>query len=154
MTINRRDLFHGTLLAGAALAVRKAGAAAKPAHPLVVPDGAALQGTLVGGVKVFHLTAGAFEHEIAPGLVVTAWGYNGSTPGPVLEATEGDRVRIYVTNALPEPTTIHWHGILLPNGMDGVGGLNQDYIQPGETWSTSSRCASTARTCTTRMRTR
>jgi len=134
VTINRRDLFHGTLLAGAALAVRKAGAAAKPAHPLVVPDGAALQGTLVGGVKVFHLTAGAFEHEIAPGLVVTAWGYNGSTPGPVLEATEGDRVRIYVTNALPEPTTIHWHGILVPHGMDGVAGLTQPAIAPGKTY--------------------
>ena len=134
MTINRRDLFHGTLLAGAALAARKAGAAGRPARPLVVPDGASVQGTLVGGVKVFHLRAESFQHEIAPGLVVTAWGYNGSTPGPVLETTEGDRVRIYVTNALPEPTTIHWHGILVPHGMDGVAGLTQPAIAPGKTY--------------------
>ena len=53
------------------------------------------------------------------------WGYNGSTPGPTIEAVEGDRVRIYVTNRLPEHTSIHWHGILLPSGMDGVGGLSQ-----------------------------
>ena len=135
MTLNRRDLFHGTLLAGAALAVRKAGAAkAAAAHPLVVPDGATLAGKLVGGVKIYHLRAESFAHEIAPGLTVTAWGYNGSTPGPVLEAIEGDRVRIYVTNALPEPTTIHWHGILVPHGMDGVAGLTQPAIAPGKTY--------------------
>ena len=62
------------------------------------------------------------------------WGYNGSVHGPMIEAVEGDRVRIYVTNRLPAPTTVHWHGILLPNGMDGVGGLNQRAIQPGETF--------------------
>ncbi len=134
MTINRRDLFHGTLLAGAALAVRKAGAAAKPPQPLSVPNGATLGGKLVGGVKIFHLRAGPVQHEIAPGLTVTAWGYNGSTPGPVIEAVEGDRVRIYVTNALPEDTTIHWHGVLVPNGMDGVAGLTQRAIPPGKTY--------------------
>ena len=63
---------------------------------------------------------------------VNCWGYNGSTPGPTLEAVEGDRVRILVTNKLPEHTTVHWHGILLPAGMDGVGGLNQPHIKPGE----------------------
>jgi hypothetical protein len=67
----------------------------------------------------------AGQHEIAPGLEIEAWGYNGSTPGPLIEAVEGDRVRIYVTNKLPEPTTVHWHGVFLPNGMDGVAGLNQ-----------------------------
>ena len=55
-------------------------------------------------------------------------------PGPTIEAVEGDRVRIYVTNRLPEATTVHWHGVLLPNGMDGVGGLTQRAIQPGETF--------------------
>jgi manganese oxidase len=54
--------------------------------------------------------------------------------GPVIEAVELDRVRIYVTNNLPAPTTAHWHGIILPNGMDGVGGLTQKAIQPGETF--------------------
>ena len=62
------------------------------------------------------------------------WGYNGQSPGPTIECVEGDRVRIFVTNKLPEHTTIHWHGILLPNGMDGVGGLNQPQIPVGKTY--------------------
>src|SRR5581483_3036087 len=71
----------------------------------------------------------------APGMKAKCWGYNGRTPGPTIEAVEGDRVRILVTNKLPEHTTIHWHGVLLPNGMDGVGGLNQPHIKPGETYA-------------------
>jgi FtsP/CotA-like multicopper oxidase with cupredoxin domain len=67
-------------------------------------------------------------------LRATCWGFNGSTPGPTIEAVEGDRLRIYVTNRLPEPTTVHWHGIILPNGMDGVSGLNQAPIPTGETF--------------------
>ena len=63
------------------------------------------------------------------------WGYNGQTPGPTIEAVEGDRVRILVTNKLPERTSVHWHGVLLPNGMDGVAGLKQPHIQPGETYA-------------------
>jgi FtsP/CotA-like multicopper oxidase with cupredoxin domain len=86
------------------------------------------------GVKEFHLTAEPVMQEFAPGMSVKCWGYNGSTPGPTIEAVEGDRVRILVTNKLPEHTTIHWHGIFLPNGMDGVGGLNQPHIKPGETY--------------------
>src|SRR4029079_9961318 len=74
------------------------------------------------------------DHESAPGWTAKCWGYNGRTPGPTIEAVEGDRVRIYVTNRLTEPTSVHWHGILLPNGMDGVSGLNQKAIAPGETF--------------------
>ena len=62
-------------------------------------------------------------HEFAPGLVATCWGYNGQVHGPTFEGTEGDDVRIYVTNRLPVATTVHWHGVFLPSGMDGVGGL-------------------------------
>lgn len=87
------------------------------------------------GVKEFHLVAEEFEHEFAPGSKATCWGYNGSTPGPTIEAIEGDRVRIFVTNRLREPTTIHWHGLILPSGMDGVGGLSQPHIKPGETFA-------------------
>jgi FtsP/CotA-like multicopper oxidase with cupredoxin domain len=87
------------------------------------------------GVKEFHLIAEPVEREFAPGMTVTCWGYNGQTPGPTIEAVEGDRLRILVTNKLPEHTTIHWHGIFLPNGMDGVGGLNQPHIKPGETYA-------------------
>ena len=86
------------------------------------------------GVKEFHLVAEEVEHEFAPGSRARCWGYNGSTPGPTIEAVEGDRVRIFVTNRLPEHTTVHWHGLYLPSGMDGVGGLSQPHIQPGETY--------------------
>jgi FtsP/CotA-like multicopper oxidase with cupredoxin domain len=87
------------------------------------------------GVKEFHLVAEEIEHEFAPGSKAICWGYNGSTPGPTIEATEGDRVRIYVTNRLKEATSVHWHGLLLPCGMDGVGGLTQPHIKPGETYA-------------------
>jgi hypothetical protein len=102
--------------------------------PVVVPNGHTLPFERRGGVKVFHLVAEAVKHQFAPGLDVEAWGYNGSTPGPLIEGVVGDRVRIYVTNKLPEPTTVHWHGVFLPNGMDGVGGLTQNYIRPGKTF--------------------
>ena len=102
--------------------------------PVVVPNGATLPFRVVDGVKVFHLTAAPLLHEFAPGLRTECWGYNGRTPGPVIEAVEGDRVRIYVTNALPEPTSVHWHGIILPAGMDGVSGLSQAPIGVGETF--------------------
>ena len=87
------------------------------------------------GVKEFHLVAEEIEHEFAPGSKAICWGYNGSTPGPTIEATEGDRVRIYVTNLLKESTSMHWHGLILPSGMDGVGGLTQPHIKPGETYA-------------------
>ncbi|WP_226646790.1 multicopper oxidase family protein [Microbulbifer variabilis] len=90
---------------------------------------------LKGDVKEFHLVAEEVEHEFAPGTRVKCWGYNGTTPGPTIEAVEGDRVRILVTNRLKEHTTVHWHGIVLPSGMDGVGGVSQPHIQPGETFA-------------------
>ena len=102
--------------------------------PVITPNGVNLPWRLVDGVKVYHLIAEPVRHEFAPGLVANCWGYNGRVHGPTIEAVEGDRVRIYVTNRLPEPTSIHWHGILLPNGMDGVAGLNQEPIPPGETF--------------------
>jgi len=71
---------------------------------------------------------------MAPGMKAHLWGYNGQSPGPTIEAVEGDKVRIFVTNKLPEHTTIHWHGMFLPNGMDGVGGLTQPHIKPGKTF--------------------
>jgi FtsP/CotA-like multicopper oxidase with cupredoxin domain len=102
---------------------------------VTVPNGSTLPLRAVDGVKVGHLVVHEFDHEFAPGLRALCWGYNGGTPGPTIEATEGDRVRIYVTNRLPEPTTVHWHGVILPNGMDGVSGLTQRPIPPGETWA-------------------
>jgi hypothetical protein len=104
-------------------------------QPVITPNGSTLPWTMKNGVKEFHLIAEPVEREFAPGMTVKCWGYNGQTPGPTIEAVEGDRVRMLVTNRLPEHTTIHWHGILLPNGMDGVGGLNQPHIKPGETYA-------------------
>lgn len=101
---------------------------------VITPNVGSLPWTMDGDVKVFHLIAEPIKREFAPGFWVNCWGYNGSSPGPTIEAIEGERVRIYVTNKLNEPTSTHWHGIILPNGMDGVAGLTQKSIKPGETF--------------------
>jgi FtsP/CotA-like multicopper oxidase with cupredoxin domain len=102
--------------------------------PVITPNGSTLPYKVVGGVKVFHLIAEEVDHEFAPGLRAYCWGFNGQVHGPTIEAVEGDLVRIYVTNNLPENTSIHWHGVLVPSGMDGVAGLSQKNIEPGETY--------------------
>ncbi len=101
---------------------------------VVTPNGRRLPWKLVNGVKVFHLVAEPITHEIVPGLVVEAWGYSGSTPGPTIEVNQGDRCRFYVSNRLPEATSVHWHGVFVANGMDGVAGLTQKPIAPGQTF--------------------
>lgn len=103
--------------------------------PVRTLNGWTLPYKMKNGVKEFHLVAEEIEHEFAPGSTAKCWGYNGTTPGPTIEAVEGDRVRILVTNRLKEHTTIHWHGLLLPSGMDGVGGLSQKQIGPDETYA-------------------
>ena len=148
MTISRRSMLTRALAAGATLAGTSALAKtddAKTAPPrtgrarggkskLVVPNGSALTGRVRDGVRIYHLRAEELRHVLAPGLVITAWGYNGATPGPVIEGTQGERARIYVTNALPEATSIHWHGMFVEPGMDGVAGLHQKAIEPGRTF--------------------
>jgi FtsP/CotA-like multicopper oxidase with cupredoxin domain len=103
-------------------------------QPVVTLNGWTLPWRMNGEWKEFHLVAEPVVREIAPGMKAHLWGYNGQSPGPTIEAVEGDKVRIFVTNKLPEHTTIHWHGMLLPNGMDGVGGLTQPHIKPGKTF--------------------
>ena len=127
-----------TMAGAEALQTTSPGGAARRVHApgkVRTLNGWTLPHRMVGGVKEFHLVAEPIEHEFAPGTRAKCWGYNGSTPGPTIEATEGDRVRILVTNRLPEHTSVHWHGILLPSGMDGVGGLSQPHIKPGETYA-------------------
>ncbi len=102
--------------------------------PVVIPNGSALPFKIVDGVKVFHMDVRETVHEFAPGLKAVCWGYNGQMPGPVVEAVEGDRIRIYVTNRLSTKTSVHWHAIILPHGMDGVAGLSHRKISPGETF--------------------
>jgi FtsP/CotA-like multicopper oxidase with cupredoxin domain len=106
----------------------------RPYNPVVTLNGWTLPWRMKDGVKEFHLVAEPVVREIAPGMKANLWGYNGQSPGPTIEVVEGDRVRIFVTNKLPEATSVHWHGQLLPNGMDGVAGLSQPAIAPGKTY--------------------
>lgn len=99
--------------------------------PVETPDVPRLPWKLVEGVKEFHLTAEPVRTEFVPGRIVDAWGYNGSVPGPTIEANEGDRVRVIFDNHLPEMTTVHWHGLEVPMDVDGVPGLGQDPVMPG-----------------------
>jgi FtsP/CotA-like multicopper oxidase with cupredoxin domain len=106
----------------------------RPYRPVVTLNGWTLPWRMNQGVKEFHLVAEPVVREMAPGFKAHLWGYNGQSPGPTIEVVEGDRVRIFVTNRLPEHTSIHWHGQRLPNGMDGVNGLTQKGIDPGKTF--------------------
>jgi manganese oxidase len=154
--MRRRLVLGGGLVLGLgmgsrarAIAPSDDGTAADPAVPLpepaqrveapagstlVTPNGVSLPYREVGGVKVFHLVAEEVEHTFTAGLVARCWGVNGRVQASTIEAVEGDRVRVYVTNRLPEPTTMHWHGIFVPSGMDGVSGLNQPPIPVGATF--------------------
>ena len=152
----RRDFFKnaGALAVGVA-AVSRAGAATlpeaavmrgattqappppptgRPFSPVVTLNGWSLPWRMNNNVKEFHLVAEPVVRELAAGMTANLWGYNGQSPGPTIEVVEGDRVRIFVTNKLPEHTSVHWHGQRLPNGMDGVTGLTQPGIEPGKTF--------------------
>jgi FtsP/CotA-like multicopper oxidase with cupredoxin domain len=153
--ITRRSLFRGVGAAVAAATVGKSALAAlpelvsasaarmqpplqppngRPYHPVATLNGWTLPWRMRNGVKEFHLVAEPVSREIAPGMRANLWGYNGQSPGPTIEVVEGDRVRMFVTNRLAEATGIHWHGQRLPNGMDGVTGLNQPSIKSGQTF--------------------
>jgi hypothetical protein len=106
----------------------------RPYNAVVTLNGWTLPFRMRNGWKEFHLVAEPVERELAPGMKARLWGYNGQSPGPTIEVVEGDAVRIFVTNRLPEHTAVHWHGQRLPNGMDGVGGLTQPHIAPGKTF--------------------
>jgi FtsP/CotA-like multicopper oxidase with cupredoxin domain len=90
---------------------------------------------VVDGVKVFEVTASVVQWEVAPGEFMEAWAYNGTVPGPLLRATEGDKIRIVLKNELPEPTVVHVHGPMLPNAMDGVPDVTQPVVNPGESFT-------------------
>jgi hypothetical protein len=90
---------------------------------------------LVNGVKVFDLTASVIRWTILPGVTVDAYAYNGQVPGPRFHIREGDQVRIVLHNHLPEATTIHWHGLILPNQMDGPAEITQAPVLPGQSFT-------------------
>lgn len=112
-------------------------ASVAPTMP-VTPDVADLPSQVVNGVREFRVTASVFQQQLAtfPFQKAEVWGYNGSTPGPTAIAYEGETIRFVVTNNLPEPTTVHFHGMHQPNEDDGVAGISQpNPIQPGATFT-------------------
>jgi FtsP/CotA-like multicopper oxidase with cupredoxin domain len=125
--VNRRDL--------PAEAMREMGAVNPGDVSYTAPADARgdqpLQARLEGDLKVYDLTASVIEWNILRGEQVMAYAINRQVPGPRIRVTEGDRVRFNVTNELPEATTIHWHGLVLPNGMDGPAEITQEPIEPG-----------------------
>jgi manganese oxidase len=135
---NRRSFLQRVFGVGAGLIAAPALANAKPkvstGAPVTVetPDVAPLPFHMEGGVKVFHLIAEPVRREIMPGRVLELWGYNGSVPGPTIQANRGDRVRIVFENRLPEPTSIHWHGLEIPIAMDGMPYISQKPVAPGQ----------------------
>ena len=99
--------------------------------PVVTPDVGDLPFTMDGHVKVFHLIAQVVEQQIAPGKKIHVWGFNGSAPGPTIQVTQGDRVRVIFDNQLPEPTSIHWHGFEDQIQYDGQPAISQAPVKPG-----------------------
>jgi zinc transporter ZupT len=83
------------------------------------------------GTKVFNLTASVIPWEVTKGTHVRAWAYNGTVPGPVFRVNLGDKVKVIFTNDLPEPSVVHFHGLQVPNDMDGVPGVTQAPVAPG-----------------------
>jgi FtsP/CotA-like multicopper oxidase with cupredoxin domain len=131
---HRRNFFRNAFGIGAGLfSASSVRAQQTPGPPVPVqsPDLTDLPFTLDNGVKVFHLVLEPVKQQIAPNKTLDLWGFNGSAPGPTIQVTQGDRVRIIVDNHLPEPTSMHWHGFEIPHDMDGGPGISQDPIKPG-----------------------
>lgn len=99
---------------------------------IITPDIPDLPFTIIKGIKYFELVAETVQREILPGLFIKTYGYNGSMPGPTIHVYPGDYVNIRVYNKLTEPTSVHWHGLDVPNVMDGVPGVEPSpKIEPG-----------------------
>jgi FtsP/CotA-like multicopper oxidase with cupredoxin domain len=102
--------------------------------PVVTTDVGDLPFEMDGDTKVFRLTAHVFKRQIAPDKTIDVWGFNGSAPGPTIQVTQGDKVRVIFKNELPEPSSIHWHGFEDRIGNDGMPGISQEPVKPGETF--------------------
>lgn len=102
--------------------------------PVVTTDVGDLPYEMDGDVKVFRLTAHVFKRQIAPQKTIDVWGFNGSAPGPTIQVTQGDKVRVIFKNELPEGSSIHWHGFEDQIGNDGMPGISQAPVKPGETY--------------------
>ena len=127
----RRNFFRNAFAMGAGVLSAKALTAASPPVSVESPDLDDLPFKLDNGVKVFHLIAEPVKRQIVPFKTIDVWGYNGSAPGPTIQVNQGDRVRIIFDNHLPEPTSMHWHGLEVPIAMDGVPDISQEPVPPG-----------------------
>jgi FtsP/CotA-like multicopper oxidase with cupredoxin domain len=135
MTSSDQEMSHGATVDGMTAdemdAMHEAGIKAFPA-PTLGLGGQPLDYILDGDVKIFNLAAEEVTWQYQTGKYVRAYGYNGVLPGPEIRVTEGDKVRIIVTNRLPESTSVHFHGVVVPNSMDGVPFITQPPIKPGD----------------------
>ena len=104
---------------------KTAGVGNQPMTPTILPD----------GTKEFDLTAKVTDWEVSPGNTVKAWTYNGQVPGPLIKVNDGDKVKVVLKNELPESTVIHFHGITVPNSMDGVPDITQPAVKPGASFT-------------------
>jgi FtsP/CotA-like multicopper oxidase with cupredoxin domain len=103
--------------------------------PVVTTDVGDLPFELDGDIKVFRLTAHVLKRQIAPNKTIDVWGFNGSAPGPTIQVTQGDKIRVIFRNQLPEPSSIHWHGFEDQIGFDGMPGISQEPVLPGQTFT-------------------
>jgi FtsP/CotA-like multicopper oxidase with cupredoxin domain len=131
MAKDRRSFLQRLAGWGAAAASAGSLKAQRAPIPVETPDVPKLPWKIVDGAKEFRLIAEPVHKDLMPGRPIDVWGFNGSMPGPTIEANEGDRVRIIFENRLPEMTAVHWHGLEVPIEMDGVPGISMDPVQPG-----------------------
>lgn len=124
MSVDEMDALHIAGVEAFVAGVKTSGQGNQPLEP-----------RMDGDVKVFEITAAPVQWEVDAGKFVEAWAYNGQVPGPMIRVHEGDKVRIVLKNELPESTALHMHGLKVPNSMDGVPGVTQPPIKPGESFT-------------------
>jgi len=124
MTADEMDAMHEAGVKAFVSGVKTLGTGNQPLAPRVE-----------NGVKIFELTCKKVQFEVTPGQMVEAWTYNGQVPGPQIRITEGDTVRVVVKNELDQSTAVHFHGVMLPNKVDGVPFITQPAIKPGESFT-------------------
>ncbi len=103
-------------------------------EPQKTTDVQAVKSQVLTG-KVINLTAMESNQEIAPGKTLPVWTFNNSVPGPEIRVKQGDTIKINLKNQLSEPVTIHWHGVPVPNAMDGIPGVTQNAVQSGQSYT-------------------
>ncbi len=136
LTSTSQVFSHGGYLGMSSGSLSKTGATGSIRHvPVVTTEVGDLPFEMDGDVKVFRLTAHVFKQQIAPQKTIDVWGFNGSAPGPTIQVTQGEKVRVIFQNQLPEATSLHWHGFEDQIGYDGMPGISQAPVKPGESFT-------------------